>query len=75
MSWEEISDPSVIEELESRRARRSRIREFLESAEIGKWYRVEFNRGAVTRAAKQYGYKVQTTVHEGATYVKVLEKP
>ena len=75
MSWEEISDPGVLEELESRRARKSKILEFLEQAEVGKWYRVSFNRGAVTRAAKQHGYRVQTTTHEGATYVKVLEKP
>jgi hypothetical protein len=73
--WEEVFDSATLEELERRRGRKSGILEFLENAEVGKWYRVSWNRGAVTRAAKQHGYKVQTTQHQGATYVKILEKP
>jgi hypothetical protein len=73
--WEEVNEESILEELERRRGRKSGILEFLESAEINKWYRVSWNRGAVTRAAKTRGYKVQTTQHQGQTFVKVLEKP
>ena len=75
MSYEIVEDPSVLEELEKRGRRASEIRDFLEQAEIGKWYQVPFHRGSVGRAAKTLGYKVKTAIVDNKTYVKVIERP
>jgi hypothetical protein len=74
---EEVSDEKVLETLETRRhgGRESKIREFLMKAEIGKWYKVEFNIGAVYREAKKMNIKVKATKFEGNNYVKIFERP
>lgn len=73
--WNEVTDEELLKELEKTRQRKSGIREFLESTQVGKWYVVEYNRGAVSRVAKQMGIKVHTTERKGKTFVFVVEKP
>jgi hypothetical protein len=74
---EEVRDEKVLETLETRRhgGRESAIRKFLETAPIEKWFRVEFNVGAVYREAKKLGIKIRATVLNGERYVKVVERP
>ena len=73
---EEVEDEEILEKLETRRGgRESNIRKFLMNAEIGKWYKVEFNIGAVYREAKRIGVKIKATKFEGNNYVKILERP
>jgi len=74
---EEVEDKKVLETLETRRhgGRESAIKTFLMKAEIGKWYRITWNIGAVYREAKKNGVKVKATVLNGERYVKIISRP
>ena len=71
MSWEEVTDPELIQQLEQRR--KSEAVEFLKQAEKGKWYRVPWSRATLKRAAKRLGIKVEVKVREDATYCRIAE--
>jgi hypothetical protein len=74
---EEVEDKEILDKLETRRhgGRESAIRTFLMNAEINKWYKVEFNIGAVYREAKKLNIKVKATVLNGERYVKIISRP
>ncbi|MEM5868246.1 MAG: hypothetical protein QXG39_10060 [Candidatus Aenigmatarchaeota archaeon] len=73
--FREVEDENLVKELEARKQRKGGIRQFLLSAETGKWYEIEWNRGAVLREAKRSNIKIQTTELNDKTYVKILSKP
>jgi hypothetical protein len=77
LNVEPVENPEIVERLETRRGggRESKIREFLMNAEIGKWYRIAWNIGAVYREAKKANIKVKATVLNNERYVKILERP
>lgn len=70
MSWEEVKDPEIIQQLEQRK--RSEAMEFLKDAEPGKWYRVPWSRATLKRAAKRLGIKVEVKLRDGAAYCRVV---
>jgi hypothetical protein len=74
---EEVNDEETLKSLENRKhgGRESRIREFLTTAPVNKWYRVEFNVGAIYREAKKLNIKVKATVLNGERYVKIISRP
>jgi len=74
---EEVEDEEVVRRLETRRGRgrESAIKTFLMNAEIGKWYRITWNIGAVYRESKKLGIRIRATKLNNETYVKILEKP
>jgi hypothetical protein len=74
---EEVEDEELERRLEERRhgGRESSIRTFLTTAPLNKWFKINFNVGAVYREAKKMNIKVKATVLNGERYVKVIERP
>jgi hypothetical protein len=74
---EEVENPEVIKKLEERKGggRESKIKEFLTTAPLNKWFKTSWNVGAIYREAKKLGIKIRATRLGEENYVKILERP